>query len=280
VTHRTTYRYTKPVERSTHLLRLFPFHDRTQTVLSNEVTLSVDGKSTDYEDVFGNRMRRALLETPFSELTIRAASRVEVRSLPLDPVHARSNIPLVWMPWQRHMLQPYLLPTELPESQLAELADYAMSFVVRNDGDLLDTLLDLNGSIFTQYKYRPGTTGFQTSAFDVYTERRGVCQDFANLFICLARLLSIPARYVCGYVYTGDKKTNPAQSDASHAWVEVYLPQVGWRGFDPTNGTLAQTEHVRLAVGRSYVDATPTAGTIYVGGSGEKLEVDVRVEKV
>jgi transglutaminase-like putative cysteine protease/predicted glutamine amidotransferase len=279
VRHRTLYRYAKPVERSTHVLRLLPFHDRLQTVLANEVKLSVPGKATDYDDVFGNRVRRVLLETSFRELAIDAHSRVEVRDSPLDLVHARSNIPLVWMPWQRHMLQPYLLPPELPDTQLAELADYAMSFVVRNDADLLDTLLDLNGSIFSQYAYRPGTTGLHTTVFDVYTQRRGVCQDFANLFICLARLLSIPARYVCGYVYSGDQAKNPTQSEASHAWVEVYLPEVGWRGFDPTNGTLTRTEHVRVAVGRSYIDATPTAGTIYVGGGDELLDVDVRVER-
>jgi transglutaminase-like putative cysteine protease/predicted glutamine amidotransferase len=280
VRHRTVYRYAKEVERSTHVLRLFPFHDRTQSVLSNEITLSVPAKISDYDDVFGNRVRRALIEAPYSELTIDARARVEVRDAPLDLARARSNIPLVWMPWQRHMLQPYLLPPELPDSQLAELVGYAMSFVERNDADLLDTLLDLNGTIFTQYAYRPGTTSLSTSAFDVFTARRGVCQDFANLFICLARLLSIPARYVCGYVFTGDKAPNAAQGDASHAWVEVYLPEVGWRGFDPTNGKLAQTEHVRLAVGRSYVDATPTAGTIYVGGGPEQLAVDVKVVKV
>src|SRR5205814_7189537 len=117
VRHRTVYRYAKPVERSTHLLRLFPVHDRTQTVLSNEVTLSVEGKSNEYEDVFGNRMRRVLLESAYTELVIEARSRVEVRDTPIDIVHARSAIPLVWMPWQRHMLQPFLLPPELPESQ-------------------------------------------------------------------------------------------------------------------------------------------------------------------
>lgn len=69
-------------------------------------------------------------------------------------------------------------------------------------------------------------------------------------------------------------------SEASHAWVQVYLPEVGWMGFDPTNGVLTRTDHVRVAVGRSYVDATPTAGTIYVGGGGETLEVEVTVEPV
>jgi transglutaminase-like putative cysteine protease/predicted glutamine amidotransferase len=279
VQHHTAYRYARAVERSVHLLRLFPFHDRLQSVLENDVTLSVDGKGVEFEDVFGNRMRRVLLDTPFTELVIDARSRVRVRDEPLDLVHARSTIPLVWMPWQRHMLQPYLLPPELPDSQLAELGEYAMSFVVRNDNDLLDTLLDLNASIYEQYAYKQGATGLGTTPFDVYTQRRGVCQDFANLFICLARLMSIPARYVCGYVYTGPKDDNHAQSEASHAWLEVYLPEIGWRGFDPTNGKIIQTEHVRVAVGRSYVDATPTAGTIYVGGGAERLDVKVRVER-
>jgi transglutaminase-like putative cysteine protease len=83
---------------------------------------------------------------------------------------------------------------------------------------------------------------------------------------------------VCGYIYTGPKNPNQRQSEASHAWVQVYLPEVGWKGFDPTNGVLTQTEHMRVAVGRNYVDATPTSGTIFVGGGGETLEVDVRVE--
>ena len=140
--------------------------------------------------------------------------------------------------------------------------------------ETLETLLDID----------PTNTG--TTASEAFKMKRGVCQDFANLFICLARLLSVPARYVCGYVYCGPRATsdaaraNAVQSEASHAWVQLYLPEVGWKGFDPTNGVLTQTDHVRVAVGRSYVDATPTSGTIFVGGGGETLEVDVRCELV
>jgi transglutaminase-like putative cysteine protease len=152
-----------------------------------------------------------------------------------------------------------------------------MSFVKRNDYDLLDTLLDINQTIFREYRYQQGATTVLTSAFDTYVNRRGVCQDFTNLMICLARLLGVPARYVCGYIYTGSQTANREQGDASHAWVQLYLPQVGWKGFDPTNGILTQTEHVRVAVGRNYLDATPTSGTIFVGGGGETLSVDVRV---
>jgi transglutaminase-like putative cysteine protease/predicted glutamine amidotransferase len=284
INHRTAYRYDKAIERSTHLLRLVPYHDPLQRLIESKVTVSVDGQSRDFEDVFGNRARRVLLETPYEELIIEASSIVD--ALDVDPMsfgtlRSRSTIPLVWMPWQRQALQPFLLPPELPESELRELVEYAMSFVERNDYDLLDTLLDINGSIFREYKYTPGSTTIETSPFDVYSKRRGVCQDFTNLFICLARLLSVPARYTSGYVYTGPKNPNRVQSEASHAWVQVYLPEVGWRGFDPTNGILTQTDHVRVAVGRNYVDATPTSGTIVLGGGGtETLSVDVRMEPV
>jgi transglutaminase-like putative cysteine protease/predicted glutamine amidotransferase len=281
--HRTTYRYARPVERSAHLFRLFPTDDRLQRVVRCEVTCSVGAEQHEFEDVFGNHARRVIIEHPFDELVIDARSEVELLDVePLDfrRARVRSTIPLAWMPWQRQVLQPFLLPPELPESELEELHDYAMSFATRNDFELLDTLIDLNSTIFSEYEYRQGATTIASSAFDCYTSRRGVCQDFANLFICLARLLGVPARYVCGYLYTGPKHPNARMADASHAWVQVYLPEVGWKGFDPTNGVLTQTEHVRVAVGRNYMDATPTSGVIYVGGGGEALTVAVGVTRL
>ena len=94
--HRTTYRYTLPVERSTHLLRLFPMHDRGQRLAECNVSLSVEGRSHDFDDVFGNRARRVVLDTPYRELTITARSRVD--TLETDPLgfslrHVRSAIP-------------------------------------------------------------------------------------------------------------------------------------------------------------------------------------------
>ena len=104
-----------------------------------------------------------------------------------------------------------------------------------------------------------------------------MCQDFANLFITLARLLGIPARYVCGYIYTGNNGNSRADSDATHAWVQLYIPNIGWKGFDPTNGVLPQTDHVRVAYGRHYRDTTPTAGTIYGAQAEETMHIDVEV---
>jgi len=174
------------------------------------------------------------------------------------------------------MLFPYLAPVELPETQLRELYDYAMSFVERNNRDLMETLFDINLTLFRQYKYVPGSTGLETTPYEVFTSKKGVCQDFANLFICMARLLGIPARYVCGYVYTGNTGAAPAQSDASHAWLQLYIPGAGWKGFDPTNGVLKSADHIRVAYGRHDRDAAPTSGTLY-SSARESMTIDVRV---
>lgn len=283
VVHDTRYRYERQVERSAHLYRLRPVHDVQQEVLQHELTLTLDGLRRDYEDVFGNRVTGTEIEEPYSELRITSRSVVRLQpggSSQLLSPRRRFSIPLVWMPWQRQMMLPYLLPPELPETQLTELYDFAMTFVARRDSDLVQTLLDLNMTIYRDFAYRSGSTTLETTPFEVYCRREGVCQDFANLLICLARLLGIPARYRVGYIFTNGVYENKMQSEASHAWAELYLPWTGWQGFDPTNGCLVGRDHVRVACGRNYRDATPTSGTIYKGGGFETLSVDVRVEEI
>jgi len=284
VVHETRYRYDEAVERSVHLYRLRPAHDARQEVIAHDLTITPEDLRRDFDDVFGNASTHVEVESAYTELRIVSRSLVRVYRADEDALRSparRVTLPLAWMPWQRQMMLPYLLPMELAETQLEELYEYAMSFVLRQDHDLVQTLLDINGTIYRDFRYASGSTTLQTTPFDVYVNRRGVCQDFANLFICLARLLSIPARYRVGYICTGASYANQAQGEASHAWVELYLPSLGWVGFDPTNGCLAGLDHVRVAAGRNYRDATPTSGTIYKGGNGpERMAVDVRVEPV
>ena len=283
VLHRTRYHYASPVLRSIHLLRLTPTTDRLQRLLSHELRISVEGRWRDFDDVFNNRSRRLVYEQPWQELTIEAESVVGLEDtdpLLYRPLRARTRFPLVWLPAQNQVLLPFLIPPELPESQLLTLTDYAMSFVRRNDGDLLETLLDINWTIYCEYTYEQGITTVHTSAWETFVSRRGVCQDFTTLFIVLARLLAIPARYVCGYLYLGPAAENRAQAGASHAWVQLFLPELGWTGFDPTNGVLTRTDYVRVAVGRNAADTTPTSGTLFLGGGGEHLEVEVHVENI
>jgi len=282
VFHRTTYRYEQPVERSSHRYRLTPTTDGLQTVLDHELAIIADGTRFRYEDVFGNQVNGFEISSPYTELTIEAQSTVEVRESIDRPdlLPERGTLPLVWMPWQRQMMSPYLLPVELPENQLVELAEFAGSFVQRNRADLLATLDDINTTINSDFRYKQGFTTLETTPYEVYTERAGVCQDFANLMICVCRLLNLPARYRVGYIFTGVDYENTVQSEASHAWVEVYLPYLGWRGYDPTNGCRANADHVRVACGRNYRDATPSSGVIHRGGGGtETLEIEVRVSE-
>ncbi len=283
VFHRSSYTYSEPVERSEHVLRLHPAEDDVQEIVHSTLSIEVPGEQLHYEDVFGNHSVHATIDTPYTSMEIVADSEVIVYARPEDDMSSaarRSSIPLIWMPWQRQMMSPYLLPPELPETQLHELTEFAMSFVERNDYRLVETLEDMNTRIKEDFAYESGSTTNETSPFTVYTSRRGVCQDFANLFICLARLLNVPSRYRVGYIHTGNTYENPEQGDASHAWAEVYLPYVGWRGFDPTNGTRVAQDHIRVACGRNYRDATPTSGTIFRGGGTETLSVQVLVEEI
>lgn len=281
--HVTRYEYSVPVEHSTHRFRLQPVNDLVQEVVHSSLLISPDSDEIQYEDVFGNQALHCTISKPYTKLSVTANSRVKIYATPPDDhsySHRQTSIPLIWMPWQRQMMTPYLLPPELPEPQLRELTEYAMAFVERNDHHLLKTITDINTSIYQDYKYMPGSTSLHTTPFEVYTTRQGVCQDFANLFICLTRLLNIPARYRMGYIYTGASYDNKIQSDASHAWAEVYLPYVGWRGFDPTNGCMVAQDHIRVACGRTYLDATPTSGTIYKGGGTETMTIDVKMTEV
>lgn len=283
VTHETIYNYSEPIEKSEHTFRMIPMSNRFQQPLEYSFDVSVPGRKMMYRDVFNNDVIHMNIDQPYTELKIKSQSIVRVHKVDSDDFSdplRNTTIPAAWMPWQRQMMEPFLLPQELPETQLRELNDYAMSFVERNDHHLFETLCDMNRTIYEDYTYKTGSTTLETTAFEVYFNRQGVCQDFANLLICMARLLNIPARYRAGYIYTGGHYDNKHQSDATHAWAELYIPYMGWRGFDPTNGKLVDLDYVRVAIGRNFVDATPTAGTIYKGGGDETLTVTVKTEVI
>jgi transglutaminase-like putative cysteine protease len=284
VRHLTRYTYQTPVEYSEHWGHLRPVHDWRQRLQRYRMRVTPKVEVVDYEDVFGNFATRFTVDQPYSELLIESESVVEL--IDFDPfAFARKPInrpkfPIAWMPWERTMLAPYLTPEELPHTQLRSLYDYAMTFVSANKGDIMETLFQINLEMFRNYQYVPGSTCLSTSPFVVMTNRTGVCQDFTNLFITMARLLGIPARYVMGYIYTGNTGQTRAGSDASHAWVQLYIPDIGWKGFDPTNGVLPQQDHIRVAVGRHYRDTSPTTGTLFKGGLGERMTIDVEVAEV
>jgi len=281
ITHKTTYSYTSPISYSKHLFRLQPLSDSTQNVLNYQFEVSSPfAQVCNFMGAFGNNASFIEIKEPYNELKIDSKSVVCVQDVPLrtDFLHQPRTMPLIWMPWDRIMMQTFLQPPELPESELFELAEFAMSFVKQSHDDVFAVLENINHTIYKDFTYLPGFSSIATTPYEVFVSRKGVCQDFANLFICLARLLNIPARYRVGYLYTEGTYENQAQSEATHAWAEIYLPYLGWIGFDPTNGCLAGKSHIRVACGRYFNDATPTSGTLFQARHDTKESMITSVE--
>jgi transglutaminase-like putative cysteine protease len=141
--------------------------------------------------------------------------------------------------------------------------------------DIWQSAVAIMRFIHTNFTYMPQATTVNTHMLEVVQERRGVCQDFTHVMLGLCRAIKIPARYVSGYLYNGaDGHLLGAQ--ASHAWCEVFLPDLGWRALDPTNNQQADERYVRVAVGRDYADITPIKGH-YRGTENKTMQVQVNV---
>ena len=128
--------------------------------------------------------------------------------------------------------------------------------------------MDLTTRIHREFTFDPTATTVSTPVAEVLRQRRGVCQDFAHLQIACLRSLGLPARYISGYVRTDPPPGRPRLIgvDATHAWVALFCPGIGWVEFDPTNRSRAGRDHVRVAVGRDYQDISPLRGTVISGG--------------
>ncbi|WP_289039476.1 transglutaminase family protein [uncultured Zobellia sp.] len=133
---------------------------------------------------------------------------------------------------------------------------------------IFDNMLRLNEYTYTYIRFNANATDVHTTLAEVLKIRQGVCQDFTHLFCALARMHGIPARYVSGYLHQGNGYFGDSQM---HAWAEVFVPYVGWLGFDPTNNILAGTNHIKVAHGKDYKDCSPLKGVVYTAGKNETV---------
>jgi transglutaminase-like putative cysteine protease len=148
--------------------------------------------------------------------------------------------------------------------------------VTRRDDPLM-VVHELNQRLFDYFEYVPRSTRVDSPIDEAIVSSKGVCQDFAHTMIALLRHVGIPARYVSGYLYRSREDHDRSTPDATHAWVDVLMPHLGWVGFDPTNNLVAHHRHIRTAVGRDYADVPPTHG-IFRGATDSELYVAVHVE--
>jgi transglutaminase-like putative cysteine protease len=142
--------------------------------------------------------------------------------------------------------------------------------------DPLSMVRHVMSAIVEQFEYAPQSTGVDTPVDHVIEIRRGVCQDFSHIMIATLRSVGLPARYMSGYLAPSEAALPGPTSIATHAWVEVCLPQLGWVGVDPTHNTVTGTRHVRVAIGRDYADVPPTRG-VFKGRAAGALHVSVNI---
>jgi transglutaminase-like putative cysteine protease len=266
ISHATTYHYDTPPNGVTQLLRLTPRNHEGQYVVSWRIDLTEDCLLHQHEDAFGNITHSFTAEGPFKRLAVTVNGEVEMQD-----THG-----LVRGAVERFPPALYLRETDLT---LADAAITEFSETTRTEcGEGVSTLSLLHqllANVHGEIIFDTTPTQTATTAAEAFKLRRGVCQDLTHIFIAATRQLGIPARYIGGHFYRADGVTS---QDAGHAWAEAYVGDLGWIGFDPTNGISTTDAHVRVAAGLDYLGASPVRGTRF-GGSGETLEVAVHVDQ-
>jgi transglutaminase-like putative cysteine protease len=287
VTHKTLYTYNEAVTLCHNEAHLAPRPCSYQNVYHCELVVEpVPDVHQSHLDFFGNSVAYFTIQYPHTILTVTAISEVEL-------FHPEEKLVLsLSPPWEqvRDLLENDLSPPTLQAREFildssfvsvdSALYEYAQPSFTTNR-PLLEAVNDLMQRIFIEFKYDPHFTTIITPLSEVLEHRRGVCQDFAHLMIGCIRSMGLPARYVSGYLETlpppGQVKLQG--SDASHAWIAVYMPGRGWTDFDPTNNQIPANQHITTAWGRDYGDVTPLKGIIF-GGGNHTLSVSVDVHRI
>ena len=283
LTHTTTYDYLSPVTMSHHLLRVSPRRLARQFRLEHSVqTDPVAATTSQRTDYFGNDVTFATIEGAHRRLRITSRSRVAVGPAfipdPTETPHWESVRGLCRSDRSSAVLEAieFTFPSPVVPLEPA-FAEYALaSFTPRRS--ILEAALELTSRIHADFKFDPTATTVSTPLLEVLEKRRGVCQDFAHFEIACLRSLGLPARYVSGYLETIPPPGKPrlVGADASHAWVSLFCPGIGWIDLDPTNNCTPSIRHITAAWGRDYSDVSPIRGVLL--GSGEhtlSVAVDV-----
>lgn len=287
IRHDTRYHYDQPVGESHQLLRLVPRQLPWQHCVAHHIAVDPEpARRRHFVDSFGNNLEVLHFEADHDALAVRSESWVELHPRPLVEASAGGS-------WEaaRDLLRyaagkrltPALLEASayLFESTNARLkrdfADYAASCFAPGRS-LLDATDALMRKIFDEFTFDPDATEVSTPVAEVFAKRRGVCQDFAHFMISCLRSLGMAARYVSGYLLTRPPPGKPRLigADATHAWVAVFCPGLGWMEFDPTNAVRPNLEHIIIGWGRDFSDISPMRGVL-IGGGGHEPEIAVTV---
>ncbi|WP_454256275.1 transglutaminase family protein [Pseudomonas sp. Marseille-Q8238] len=286
ILHDTHYRYSAPVSLAQQLAHLWPRECAWQRCSERHLNVSPQPTCrTDSLDVFGNPLTRLVFERPHDELRVSARLRVEVLArAPLDlgdsPAWEAASAALSYsgQPLDQKVIEAMRYRFESPYVRLKHAFVAFAADCFAPGRPLLLAVRALMQKIFDEFTFDAEATQVATPLLQVLEARRGVCQDFAHLMLACLRSRGLAARYVSGYLLTQPPPGQPRLigADASHAWVAVFCPGLGWVDFDPTNNLLPALEHITLGWGRDFSDVSPLRGVILGGGSHDP-EVKVTV---
>ncbi|MEZ5406065.1 MAG: transglutaminase family protein [Verrucomicrobiia bacterium] len=280
IEHLTHYHYSGPVMESFAELRLAPLATPHQKLKQRILTIYPETRVTSYLDHYGNQVEFFSLASRHEEMKILSQCEVEIANQPYhsEPLPIQSI-----QPFYQSLAQDYfdfLAPT--PLVPLGKPFERFISKWFPVSQPLGEALFDFTRFINKQFNYQSGATTVETNAAQIAKTKQGVCQDFAHFMLAVLRTAQIPARYVSGYIESANSSANQPElvgAEASHAWVEVLMPDQTWRGYDPTNGIFTENRHIVLAVGRDYSDVPPFRGT-YQGSQSLNLTVQVNVKRI
>ena len=273
ITHITKYTYPSSVVDSINQVILFPIADMNQQPRSHIFTITSNPLVETFTDYFGNTVGMFTIIQPHTELRIQ--SEFEVTTQPVLIVENNLSVAEQWQVLSEIQLQlPYFEFLKPENFNARQEVKACVDSIINQSFSVLENVKQFAAFIFHTFNYKQGITSVETVIDEVWRIQAGVCQDFAHLLLVMLRMVNIPARYVSGYICP--KNHELRGEGATHAWVEVYIPQTGWLGIDPTNNCIVSDRHVRLAIGRNFSDCTPVKGT-YKGSSEHMLEVSVQI---
>lgn len=273
--HITKYSYDRPVRESANQIKIFPYAHPQQELQSQKLVVTGDPSVNLFPDYWGNTVGWFMVNDAHRELVIDSQLIVNVKTA----THINPIATSKFSEWEilRGAVSSDLkmLDYAKPESIHPKEEIVAMVNDLRHNRDSPAVFIQrCSEYIFDKFEYKKGITTVETTVDEILLHKSGVCQDFAHVLLEMLRSVSIPSRYVSGYICPNQDGARGA--GATHAWVEVYLPSTGWVGIDPTNNIWVTDQHVVLAVGRHFDDCSPVKGT-FKGPANQQLSVLVSV---
>ena len=245
-----------------------------QDIRFHSIRVEPDISTFSYIDYFGNHTEAFSIPFRHRKMEIVSTSEVSTFTPSLGPLNTPITVREAQDWFQRNYIEffDYIHPSEFTPltSKIREFAEYYFT----QEKSFVQAIWDLNEAFTKIFKYRSGSTTINTPIEEVLQKKEGVCQDYSHLMIACLRSIGLAARYVSGYVET----YSLIGSEQSHAWIDVYIPNESWVGFDPTNNKTSSEQHIRIAMGRDFNDVSPVRGT-FNGAGNHSLKVEVSMKR-